>query len=956
MENISIKINTNIHLSDAVSSIWKGEWKIPRFQREFVWEKKKVIELLDSMYKGFPIGAFFLWIPPEEYSQFYKDTPELKIESGNRNFYTHFILDGQQRLTSLYVVYRGLTIERFDYSNICFDLDSEKFNADQKDLERNIPLCITLNSDHKEHYVIYNRLTDDRKKRFNNLRDRLRTYPFPIVTIKDKNIEEASKIFERINQGGKRLSIFDLVVAITWDKDFELKKKIDEFNNKVKELFGKIDNEIFSETISLIANKQCTKAFQLKLTPNDVKDKWDKVENAIGKTIQFLRTNLKVKSYEYLPYRDFLPLIAYYFYEADQRNIGIDYKTLELWFWKASFSNRYSSSSFTKMGEDRAYIFDRMLDGEIININYDISLDLEKIKNVHMGRITALRNALILIMIQQQPLSFMNNNQIDLEKDFISEFNQSEKHHIFPKGFLRSQGIKEKKVTDLVVNFCLIDSELNKSISGTSPKEYFTQFREQNIDLKKAIISHLISADEDSGIWSNDYKSFIEQRAEILLRQVKNRIGDFTATIEEQMNSNPAMLIQKLEQNIRETINSNLYDGVGENWWDVENIVPQDIKDDAKNKIRKERANKPYIMEQEWENPLRKLEQINIPDYQKIILKNWSRFTDIFGSKNNVETHFNNFYNIRNQIDHIKTIDSTDRKIGESSIEWIFKCLQKNNEELVDEESQETSIGYLYVNEIYEELKKQIMTLDPDIKEEDKNGKKVYTKNSWIQFVRLYFRKDHILVRIFVRKGELHDPKSITQDKTDNNEKEIRQIYFEIKSRNDIEYAMELIKQAYHFNEGYLQKRIELKPRHYERHQFWSELLEIAKQRDTSFQNLSPSYSSWIGKGSGKSGISYVFVITKKHSYVQLYLDSGDKEINKKRFDFLFSRKDEIEKVFGKSLSWDRLDLKRACSIYYEFDWAGLGNKDKWQNLQNQMIENMIQLETATKEFINQLD
>ena len=58
MEEKTIKINTNIFLPDAVSAIQKGEWKIPRFQREFVWEKRKVIELLDSMYRGFPIGSF----------------------------------------------------------------------------------------------------------------------------------------------------------------------------------------------------------------------------------------------------------------------------------------------------------------------------------------------------------------------------------------------------------------------------------------------------------------------------------------------------------------------------------------------------------------------------------------------------------------------------------------------------------------------------------------------------------------------------------------------------------------------------------------------------------------------------------------------------------------------------------------------------------------------------------
>ncbi len=65
MAEKTIKISTGFSLPEVVNCIRKGEWKIPRFQREFVWEKKKVIELLDSMYKEFPIGSFFLWIPPK---------------------------------------------------------------------------------------------------------------------------------------------------------------------------------------------------------------------------------------------------------------------------------------------------------------------------------------------------------------------------------------------------------------------------------------------------------------------------------------------------------------------------------------------------------------------------------------------------------------------------------------------------------------------------------------------------------------------------------------------------------------------------------------------------------------------------------------------------------------------------------------------------------------------------
>jgi disulfide oxidoreductase YuzD len=273
----------------------------------------------------------------------------------------------------LYVTYRGIRIDGFDYSNICFNLDTETFNTDQRDVARNISMHQILNSD--DYLDIYNDLTNDRKKTFMKIKNIFTKYPFPVVVIEDKNVEDACKIFERINQGGKRLSIFDLVVAVTWDKDFELRRKINEFNKKIETNFGKIDYEVFTETLSLIINKQCTKAFQLKLTPKDVKENWPDVEKAIGKSIRFLRSHLKVKSYMYLPYRDMLALIAYYYYNRKDNDIDKDF--LERWFWRATFANRYSGSSFNKIGEDRAYIFDRAIRGQKANINYDINVEFE---------------------------------------------------------------------------------------------------------------------------------------------------------------------------------------------------------------------------------------------------------------------------------------------------------------------------------------------------------------------------------------------------------------------------------------------------------------------------------------------------------------------------------------------------------------------------------------------------
>jgi predicted transport protein len=945
MKEKTIKINTNISLPDVVSAIRKGQWKIPRFQREFVWEKKKVIELLDSIYRGFPIGSFFLWIPPEEYSQYYKDIPELKIEHGNQKFYTHFILDGQQRLTSLYVTYQGLEIDGYDYSNICFNLDTEEFNTDKRDTERNLPLHEILNVE--ENIEIYNQLTDERKRKYMQAAKIFSDYPFPVITIEDKNIEEACKIFERINQGGKRLSIFDLVVAVTWDKDFELKKKIDEFNKKIENTFGKIDPEVFTETLSLIINKQCTKAFQIKLTPSDVKDNWPKVEDAIGKSIQFLRTHLKVKSYKYLPYRDMLALIAYYFYYS--KKTEIDKTFIELWFWKAAFSNRYSGSSFTKIGEDRAYIFDEVLRGEAVDIRYDINIDVEKILNVNMGRDTAFRNALILIMIQQQPLSFIDNSPIDIEKDPISEFNSSEKHHIFPKKYLHSVGIKEQKATDLLVNFCLIDSILNKSISGNAPNEYFTRFRKNNPELKKALDSHLIPSGPDSGIWSNDYKIFIRERAELLLIHIKKRVGDINAAIEDQMNSNPSALIHKLEQDIRETINAVLYEERGEDWWMAENVVPQDIKQYAAEKIKREKMNKPYINEQEWNIPSRKLEQLNIMDYLKIILKNWNHFENIFGSKNRVEQNFDGFATIRNQIEHVKTLDPLERKMGEAAIGWIYRCIQRNNEK----SEQEERGGPFLVNEIYESLKKRIIDLDPEIQEkEQKYFRGFNKKNKMFHFAVVMFRRDCILVRLLVPKGKLNDPKLITKDKTAKEDREKRKIFFEIKSNDELDYAMELIKQAYQYNEQYINKQKPLMPRHFQRYEFWKQLLEKAKEKNLDFANLSPTYAHWISKGSGKAGVPFSFVIAHGFASIEVYIDTGNKEANKRMFDYLHDKKEVIEKKYGEDLLWERLDSKRACRISYRFEGVGLKHKELLSDLQDRMIDKMFLIEKAIKDLI----
>jgi uncharacterized protein with ParB-like and HNH nuclease domain len=141
--------------------------------------------------------------------------------------------------------------------------------------------------------------------------------------------------------------------------------------------------------------------------------------------------------------------------------------------------------------------------------------------------------------------------------------------------------------------------------------------------------------------------------------------------------------------------------------------------------------------------------------------------------------------------------------------------------------------------------------------------------------------------------------------------------------------------------------------------EFWKGLLDKEKLKTDLHANVSPSKYHWIGAGAGKSGISYNFVILNSYVGCEIYLDKGKKytepNVNKIRFDLLIKHKDQIEKVFGDKLLWERLDDKRACRISFGLNY-GINDKVKWSEMQDKMIDVMIRLEKSTKEYIQELE
>jgi len=156
------------------------------------------------------------------------------------------------------------------------------------------------------------------------------------------------------------------------------------------------------------------------------------------------------------------------------------------------------------------------------------------------------------------------------------------------------------------------------------------------------------------------------------------------------------------------------------------------------------------------------------------------------------------------------------------------------------------------------------------------------------------------------------------------------------------------------------EERKEYAERHVLRKDFWTKLLEKAKERTRLHSNVSPGIYSWIGTGAGKSGIGYNYVITYKYASCEIYLDRGkefeDPNVNKIRYDELLKHKDKIEEEFGEPLNWERLDNRRASRISKRFEGSGLKDQDRWDAIQDKMIDAMIRLEKAFRPHIKRIE
>lgn len=519
--------------SSLISEIETGQIKIPQFQREFVWSIQKSAGLIDSIIKGYPIGTFIFWKTKDRLRSV-RDIGGQKLPEAEIGESVDFVLDGQQRLTSLFASLKGLKVERENgkidnFSNLYIDLSVAEFdqivvldtsNREERSLIRVTDLLyggLTLLASYPEEHL---RTLEEYKKR-------IESYNYSIIQIKDAPIDIATEIFTRINVGGKPLTLFEIMIAKTFDyeRGFDLSEKFNELIDDVRPLnYELISDATVLQVVSTILTKECKRQVILKLNKNTFIDTWDRAKDAIERTVEYFRNYYRIPVSQLLPYNALIVPFSYFFYHHTDKPVGEKQKYLEDFFWRCALSGRYSSSVESKLAQDIKRI-DKILDNELPNYDWPVDTSVDFISD--NGWFSAGRSyikAILCIYSYFQPKSFNDDSLVNISNYWLKQANSKNYHHFFPKAYLKKEG-KDHFYINHILNITIVDDFLNKrSIRAQSPSSYMAKFKKTNPNLNESMESHLIFDLDQFGIWNDDYDSFFKKRAEALSNELSKRM------------------------------------------------------------------------------------------------------------------------------------------------------------------------------------------------------------------------------------------------------------------------------------------------------------------------------------------------------------------------------------------------------------------------------------------------
>ncbi len=571
--------STKESLQDLLKQVGAGTVQLPDFQRGWVWDDDHLRSLLASISTSFPIGAVMTLEAGNPHVRFQPRTVEgVRLQTPREP--ERLILDGQQRLTSLYQALmldepvltrdsRGKEIRRWYYVDLNRALDP---NGDREEAIVGVPPERVVKTDFGRQVLIdvstpeleweegflpvrllfdvsglfhwqygYVSGSEERRTHWPRVMDEViqpfLSYQVPVIQLrKDTTKEAVCRVFEKVNTGGVPLSVFELLTATFAAEGFRLRNDWEKRDQDLRShpvLNSKVDiSNDFLQAVTLLATYGRKKRVPaagvsakrkdvLLLNRQDYEELAEPVTRGYERAARLLFAE-KIFSADDVPYRTQLVPLAAVMAELGDRaaHDGIKAK-LRQWLWCGILGELYGSATETRFAKDLPQLVEWVEGGSEPDTVVDANFLPVRLRRLQSRQSAAYKGVHALVM-QHGAQDFRTGDVIDHQRYFDDRI---EIHHIFPFDWCKKNGIP-KELADSIVNKTAISAGTNRTISSLAPSRYLAKLEHQAriapARMDEILSSHLIDPD---ALRSDDFHRFFTRRQEALLDLIENAMG-----------------------------------------------------------------------------------------------------------------------------------------------------------------------------------------------------------------------------------------------------------------------------------------------------------------------------------------------------------------------------------------------------------------------------------------------
>lgn len=556
-----------------LNKIENKEIVLPEFQREFTWKKNQTLSLIDSLLKEYPIGSFLLWKTNEVPAL--KNMPDF-VPDGR----VEVLLDGQQRLTALYLLIKGkippyyseIDIEsKNDPRKLHYNLETRALGY-YKEMEMgnnpkwvNVLDCFSNNSvevdkivqevaeNDSDKFSLYVKLN----RNFDDLRAILEKSHSLIYVKEDSNLKHALTVFDRVNSGGTPLGEADIALAHMCSHWADTRRAFKNKLNELEEHGFKFDLTFLIRGMNAVINGRAEYKILHDNNEDDLKAGWKVLTELLDYLINVLKDRAFIYSTDDLrTFNVLIPVLGYLAQNELKFQDDRKLRKLLYWMYAALYQSRYSSSVDQKLEKDLGCLSsDTPLDDLIAILKEDQGDPKVNAQNLDARGVShPFYNMSCIIIRSKGGVDWSNG--LSLSKPIGQKYS-IERHHIFPKSILTTEGgydtgknLMDSKRVNEIANRIPLTKSGNMDIFYSKPVEYLSKVQLNNPgNLERFMIPM------EKGLWELDkYEEFLEERRKL----IANSINEFMMGLLEEKSSDQVEKIKATKEIIEDGESDNV--------------------------------------------------------------------------------------------------------------------------------------------------------------------------------------------------------------------------------------------------------------------------------------------------------------------------------------------------------------------------------------------------------------